>query len=888
MNTVQFIQRDYIPKVDLETLNKSYNTLEQGHKEAVKAASDLEVAMANLDFNEAESEWRQQKINEIKQTVADNTIYGNSYAALDNIIMQAGNLASDQGMIGRLQAQKDYKAFKERVENDKTLPQDYKDYYLENNPYYYKDNYDKQGNIIGGTKWTPISNPTNVVPLNSLITQGIQWAAKEKGGGNMTRWIDSNGNITSDPTKAYDGEVYNTTTNSWERLTREKIWQGIRASIESTPGAKESLKQDYDVAIWKHSKNVKQNNNKPVVSDVTDDNGKILSEEQYLFKRIDPAVQAAHYNNVTTTTQYGKGLATYKAAQAKASAADNAMQMKMNQAAMSGRNTPVEVSVDVASDFLSTKNIASNTIKQLYKNLTGKDLIFTGEYKITGVEELLDKNNVPISDRIAIRNYVKAYNEAVNNLSAYTKNMSDDDKRKFDFATRMKSGGAIISSENGGSKYDDDLINKINSIYGKEGSAIKITLSDKTSKYFKDIISGGQYKGYENLGIRMEGNSIIIPKDKSDVLPMISSFITKSEDKANTGFLSTIYQITSKNEGRFSVDVIDNNGNSIYGNKPIPYTGTETSAMNTININNIRQISNIYNTGIEESNKINNKYNINPQKITVSSLNFDGKSFTEQFLLNQFNKGLISQQEFNSNKDYFNKSFENILANQDFSQTDMYYVEDGGTKKRIIDSGERFNLGGEILQAVKDGRANISPSTVAGITDPRTGLIMPGYNITILPKTNDKGKVVGDDKQKRFYIPGLINETASQMIMTDPYVQAWDAVSIAGATKTTRTLLTDESNPRLGNINITGLGNDMFSVDFNGITNNIDSKNAIKLTEAINDYNQIKNIYLSTGDEQLTDKRQRSTLAHTAAVIGEIFNINPEHVLDKLLIDINE
>ena len=161
MNTVQFIQRDYIPKVDLETLNKSYNTLEQGHKEAVKAASDLEVAMANLDLNEAESEWRQQKINEIKQTVADNTIYGNSYAALDNIIMQAGNLASDQGMIGRLQAQKDYKAFKERVENDKTLPQDYKDYYLENNPYYYKDNYDKQGNIIGGTKWTPISNPTN-------------------------------------------------------------------------------------------------------------------------------------------------------------------------------------------------------------------------------------------------------------------------------------------------------------------------------------------------------------------------------------------------------------------------------------------------------------------------------------------------------------------------------------------------------------------------------------------------------------------------------------------------------------------------------------------------------------------------------------------------------
>ena len=114
MKTFDYISREYVPSIDLNTLGKTYDTLEQGHKEAVKAASDLEVTMANLDLNEAENEWRQQKINEIKETVAENTIYGNSYAALDNIITKAGNLASDQGMIGRLQAQKDYKAFRER------------------------------------------------------------------------------------------------------------------------------------------------------------------------------------------------------------------------------------------------------------------------------------------------------------------------------------------------------------------------------------------------------------------------------------------------------------------------------------------------------------------------------------------------------------------------------------------------------------------------------------------------------------------------------------------------------------------------------------------------------------------------------------------------------
>ena len=329
MKTFEYVTREYTPSIDLNTLGNTYNTLEQGHKEAVKAASDLEVTMANLDLNEAENEYRQQKINEIKQTVADNTIYGNSYAALDDIIMQAGDLASDQGMIGRLQAQKDYKAFREKVENDKTLPQDYKDYYLENNPYYYKDTFDKNGNVVGGTKWSPTKSPTAVVPLSQIVVQGISIAAKEHGGGSVTRWIDENGKVTTDPTKAFDGEVYNTSTNNWERLSREKIWQGINSMIATTPGAAESIKQDYDVARWRHNKAVQANNNKPFASDVTDNNGVYLSEEEYLRKRIDPAVQAASYYNSTNTTTWGKGLATYKAAQAKVAAAAQAEQLRM-------------------------------------------------------------------------------------------------------------------------------------------------------------------------------------------------------------------------------------------------------------------------------------------------------------------------------------------------------------------------------------------------------------------------------------------------------------------------------------------------------------------------------------------------------------------------------
>lgn len=896
MKTFQYTTRDYTPSIDLEVLGRTYNTLEEGHKEAVKAASDLRTAIGQLDMNEAEDSYKQALAQSIEDTIDENTVFGNSYAALDDIVTKAGDIASNQGVLGRLRAQQDYKAFKDRVENDKTLPQRYKDYYLEKNPYHYEDKFDKNGNVIGGTKWTPNTSPTNVVPLNQLISQGIQWAAREKGEGNVTRFIDANGNITTDPNKAYDGEVFNTTTQQWERLSREKIWQGIRASIDSTPGAKESLKQDYDVAVWAHNKQVEANNGQSVVSEVTDANGKLLDEGQYLFKRIDPAVQAAQYYNSTTTTSYGRGLATYRAAQAKAKAAEDEFRLRMSQATMSGRNTPVSVSVDTASEFMSTQSQSSNAIKELYKNITGRDLFIKQGTRIDNMERLLDKNNVPVSDRIALRNLVKMYNEATDNLNSYTENMSEEDRRKFEAATRFKSGGSILSSQNGGSKFDDKIITAQNALYGSKGHTIKINLGTKTLKAVKDIISGGQYKGYDNLGIRIEGNSIFVPRDKEDVLPMLASIINKAESRANTGFLPTIYQAMNNGFGRYSIQILDANGNDInagvsqirYGSESNPRGTSEKEVIDRSYIRRLREIGNAYDDAVSQTEKLSTKYKVNPTTIDVSSLNFDGNNFTEQMLLNQFNKGLITQQEYNANKEYFNKSFDDILSNQDFSQTDMYYVEEGGTKKRVVDSGERFNLGGEILQAIKDKRAIISPSSVAGITDPKTGNVMPGYNITILPKVNNKGEVVGDGKQKRFYIPGLINETASQMMMSDPYIQAWNLVSVTGGTKTTRNILDDNTNPSLGNMTLTGLGQDMFDVSFSGINKVINSTSAVNLTEAINDYNYIKNIHLASGGGNVVDKRQRNTIAKSAKAIGETLGINPEYVLDRLLQDINQ
>lgn len=895
MKTFEYVTREYTPSIDLNTLGNTYNTLEQGHKEAVKAASDLEVTMANLDLNEAENEYRQQKINEIKQTVADNTIYGNSYAALDDIIMQAGDLASDQGMIGRLQAQKDYKAFREKVENDKTLPQDYKDYYLENNPYYYKDTFDKNGNVVGGTKWSPTKSPTAVVPLSQIVVQGISIAAKEHGGGSVTRWIDENGKVTTDPTKAFDGEVYNTSTNNWERLSREKIWQGINSMIATTSGAAESIKQDYDVARWRHNKAVQANNNKPFASDVTDNNGVYLSEEEYLRKRIDPAVQAASYYNSTNTTTWGKGLATYKAAQAKVAAAAQAEQLRMDKASMSGKNTPVEVKVDTAANYLSTRNMSEKAISTLYKTITGTDLYIKSGENINNIEQLLDKYNIPVVDRQQLRAYVKSYNEANANLEAYTKNMNNTDKANFLFAARIKSGGQLISSANGGSKYDDKLINSINSLYGQNGASVAITLSDKTLNNFQNIINAGEYQGYSKLGIEIQGNKVIIPKSAMYSLPMISSIISKAENRANKGFTSTIYDAITQGRSRFSVDVLDADGISIhtgedrirYTNESNSYGSSERELSSDMDRFSIRNIGSIYDDGVEQSSKLSNKYKVAPTTMTVSSLNLDGKHFTDGTLLSQYEKGLISKEQYTTYKKYFDESFEDIIRGLDFSQNEMYFADETGTRKKVDSSEERFDYGSEILQAVKDKRAVFSPTIVPGSYDPLTGAPIAGYNITVLPKTDTKGKVIGDGKQMRFYIPGMINETASKYMMQDPYIQAFNVISTTDATKSTRILADSNTNPYLGNISITGLGNNMFNATFGGLSNNMTQEDAIKLAVAINNYNACKNAFLSSGENTINE-RLRSTMAQSAKDISEIYGVDAGAVLDRFIEDINK
>ena len=284
--------------VNLDVLASTYNTLEKGHQQAVATTAAYATKLAELDLNEAEDTWRQQEIAKVRQALNDNMVYGNATAALDDVVKTYGDIASNAGMIGRLRAQQDYKQYLANLEDNKTLSEDYKNYYRQVNQYKYQDITDKNGNIIGGTKWTPTDREVDTIPMHEIYNQALKWAATEKGGGNSVTFLDANGNPTKDVRQSATGEIYTNVSGTWVKLGKDKLMAAVNAAIESIPGAKASIAQDYKIAKWKYD----EYGTNP---DVTDKSGYLLTPDQYLAKRINPFIESATYFNQTSTVEYG-------------------------------------------------------------------------------------------------------------------------------------------------------------------------------------------------------------------------------------------------------------------------------------------------------------------------------------------------------------------------------------------------------------------------------------------------------------------------------------------------------------------------------------------------------------------------------------------------------
>lgn len=883
MKGFNYINTEYVPTVDLNTLGNTFNTLEQGHKEAIKTASNLQAEMAKLELNEAENEWRQQKISEIQQTIDNNTIFGNSAAALDDIIVKAGNLASDAGMIGRLQAQKDYTEFKNKIINDKTLPEDYKEYYLENNPYYYKDIVDeKTGKVISGTKWNPNISPTAVVDLSSLISKGLQWAARESGSYNQVRWLDKNGNPTTNPNEVFDGEYYDDTTHSFEKLDRSKIEAGIRAAIESTPGAKESLQQDYDIALWKHKKAINATKGKyNIVSDVTDDNGITLSPQQYLNKRISPALYAAEYYNTTRKTTYGNGLKTYKAAEQAAETAKKNAELDDEYIKSLNRTSdtkPITINYNMTAELMGEKQNIQNELYNLFKNAVGRDVNIdmtnatTDGWKntLTRAYLTIKKNGATEQQlrdfKVKTNELIRKYDEITMNYDNLTKDLKEDDKYLVDYVSRMKNGGSF----NKDNPYDQKLLKDIQAEFGDKGQYYDVSFNniDEYNRAIQ-ILNSNNKNGFLGLGFNtgrkeIDGKSvnyIRLPKEYYQNMLLLSN---------------TVNAAVKGNIDNITVQVLDSEYNPIIPKSQqdnsyvtSPYNSTsqiydfESNYSHKYLYNVYRKAAdkkflNYSNDFIKQQEKLNTVID-NYQEITIGHQSLPGETNYQQLLLHQLNTGQIDETEYRLRLNIDQEELIRKTIAHGFGNTKMFAVENDdqyGTFREITNTKDREDKGNEIVAAVGNGKAVFNSAH-----NPFFG---SGTNITIYPKLDSNGNPTGIPKT--YFIPGLVNDEAQEAFENNPYTKASDHVAKMDAYGMTANLSESGDTPTLGAQQLIANGGNLFTYKNGNIEVNIDRKVAVDIYDAMNEYIDIQNNF-TQGNLQLNNENAVERLN------GRIFEI---------------
>lgn len=476
--------------VNLDVLANTYNTLEKGHQAAIAQTTKYATELAALDLNEAEDAWRQQEINKVRQALNDNMVYGNAYAALDDVIRTYGDVSTNAGMLGRLRAQQDYKAYLDNLNKRTDISEADKEYFRETNKYYYQDKTDNVGNVIGGTKWNPIDREVAAPNMPAMMARALQIAAKDAGGGNTIYYMTANGQLTTNSSTSVDGLPYISRAGKYERLTQDKIKAAMDTVIANTPGALEGLRQDYKIANWRHDKN-QASGQGAIIDETTDDKGLKLNFDQYMQKRLQGFYHSASYSHYygTDTPLAGMSVQATKARQTA-----NAGGINIGDYIRTATNTtPGNYYIEKTSAISATVGQSKAATEKLkgYADSIGVQFDLndiTGSYQRIAAKY----NGIPPKE---VYDTYKQYQTAMARYEQLVPaGVSDDFKNRLKFVTALENGVDLSTLSN--NEYVSKYMKLINNIFSNKNE-VPIYLKGDFDNAIKNI-------NYKELGLNIK------------------------------------------------------------------------------------------------------------------------------------------------------------------------------------------------------------------------------------------------------------------------------------------------------------------------------------------------------------------------------------------------
>ena len=308
---------------NMSLLQRSIETLDARKEKTDQQRSAIVSAINNLKLNQAEDKWKYDYANRIKSKIDSAIQFGDYSNALEVATKLAADAVSSPEVLGRLRANEQYERevqIQQARRDRGDISQATYKWWMKNNPYKYQDNYDDNGNIVGGSIYEPSFRPVNDINWASTAMAAFKLVTPYKssvsrdGGSNITN--NTSAPITRGKTTYKPGEAIGSTSHSsssQEKVTKEQITARMEELLSSTSDGYKQAEQAYDVAVDEF-KDLVEKYNTVIAENPNSEEAKILGQKidarkQLMYRNGSKIDYKEYYARMITDSLFADGLA---------------------------------------------------------------------------------------------------------------------------------------------------------------------------------------------------------------------------------------------------------------------------------------------------------------------------------------------------------------------------------------------------------------------------------------------------------------------------------------------------------------------------------------------------------------------------------------------------
>lgn len=240
----------YNPKeFDISPLQRSLATLDERKEKTDQQRAAITAALSKVNLNEADTEWKQNFINNISAKIDSAAQFGDYSAALEEATRLAGEAISDPELLAREKENENYQVWKKSLDSlylNNKIDKNTRDYF--NDKVQYKFNGTYKNGKFKTYSLTDYKTPVQQIDLSGLFSWVGQTVAEQSGSsqgvgartatGGKTEYYSPDAAVLSHSGQGYSRKDLATINAVWDE------------AIKRHPDAIAYLQQQMDVNQW--------------------------------------------------------------------------------------------------------------------------------------------------------------------------------------------------------------------------------------------------------------------------------------------------------------------------------------------------------------------------------------------------------------------------------------------------------------------------------------------------------------------------------------------------------------------------------------------------------------------------------------------------------------